>query len=326
MRFGVLGCADIADRRFLPALASVAGAELVALASRSPSRARAFAERFGGTPVTGYERLLERDDVDAVYVPVPAGLRARWIERALLAGKHVFAEKPLATGGEEVHRLVKLARARKLTLMENFAFVHHSQHAAVRQLLAGGEIGELRGFTAAFAVPPRPPGDIRLKPELGGGALLDVGVYPLRAALHFLGTDLKVTDAVLRYDHAVGVDLIGAARLAAPDDVDVRLLFGMTTRYASGYQFLGSRGSLTVEHVFTTPSEHRPVILLESKGRLERRTVAPDEQWENILRHFTGLVTSATPVGGDASVGQLLVRRAELTDQISDHGERSRAG
>ncbi|MEU6714618.1 Gfo/Idh/MocA family oxidoreductase [Nonomuraea sp. NPDC046802] len=320
MRFGVLGCADIAARRFLPALARVAGAEPVALASRSPSRARAFAERFGGAPVTGYQRLLERDDVDAVYVPLPAGLRAPWIERALLAGKHVFAEKALATGGEEVRRLVEPARAGKLTLMENFAFVHHRQHAVVRRLLAEGEIGEVHEFRAVFAVPPRPPGDIRLRPELGGGALLDVGVYPIRAALHFLGTNLKVSDAVLRYDDTLGVDVIGGTRLAAPD-LDVRLLFGMTTRYASGYQFLGSRGSLTVEQVFTTPPEHRPVVLLERGGRLERRTVAPDDQWGNILRHFTDVVTGAAPVAEDASAGELLVRQAELADEVRAQGK-----
>src|SRR5204863_9324953 len=136
--------------------------------SRDGDRARSVARQYGCAAVEGYEALLDRPDVDAVYLPVPTGLHAVWTARALQAGKHVLAEKPLATTREEASELGALARSRDLVLMENYMFVHHSQHRAVRDLVDGGAIGELRVFSAAFGFPPGPATDIRYRPELGG--------------------------------------------------------------------------------------------------------------------------------------------------------------
>jgi NDP-hexose-3-ketoreductase len=92
LRMGVMGCADIAWRRTLPAMLSDAAVQIVAIASRDRRRAAEFTDRFGGIPLEGYDSLLERDDVDAVYIPLPALLHAEWIERTLEAGKHVLVE------------------------------------------------------------------------------------------------------------------------------------------------------------------------------------------------------------------------------------------
>src|SRR5439155_2303453 len=100
---------------------------------------------------------------------------------------HVLVEKPAAVAAGEARALVERAERRGLVLMENFAFVRHLQHAVVRRLLDGGAIGELRGVTCEFAFPPREPTDIRYRRDLGGGALLDAGVYPVRAARLFRG-------------------------------------------------------------------------------------------------------------------------------------------
>lgn len=225
-------------------MAALAGIELIAVASRTPARARAVATRYGGLPVASYEGLLELPDVEAVYLPLPAALHAQWIERALRHGKHVLAEKPLTTSPEDTGRLVSLAEAHGLVLRENYLFLQHSQHRQVRKLLAAGVIGELRAFTATFAIPPRPAEDIRYRPELGGGALLDVGGYPIRAAQFFLGPDLAVAGASLRYDQTLGVDIGGGALLYRPDGVNAHLVFRFDHLYSSGYQLLGSSGRL----------------------------------------------------------------------------------
>lgn len=187
LRIGVIGCAAIARRRMLPAMRAHPGIEIAAVASRDAAKAADTAEQFGCRPVTGYEKLLALDEVQAVYVPLPAALHEQWIEAALAAGKHVLAEKPLTTDPVRTRRLMDLARARGLTLMENVMFVHHSRHAAVKRLVGEGAIGELRAFQASFTIPALPGDDIRYRPELGGGSLYDVGVYPVRAAVHFLG-------------------------------------------------------------------------------------------------------------------------------------------
>jgi len=109
LRMAVLGCADIAWRRMLPAMVADPGVRVAAIASRRLSRASEFTDRFGGAPVEGYGALLDRDDVDAVYIPLPARMHAEWIERALLAGKHVLAEKPMTDNPADTGRLQALA-------------------------------------------------------------------------------------------------------------------------------------------------------------------------------------------------------------------------
>lgn len=158
LRFGVIGCADIAWRRTLPAMETDPAIDVVAIASRDGDRARTFTDRFGGTPYAGYQAVAEHEDVDAVYIPLPLMLHAEWIERCLDAGKHVLVEKPMSDGYKESARLLDLARERGLVLLENYMFLYHSQHAAVRKLLADGAIGDLRGFHSAFTIPPKPPG------------------------------------------------------------------------------------------------------------------------------------------------------------------------
>jgi dTDP-3,4-didehydro-2,6-dideoxy-alpha-D-glucose 3-reductase len=120
VRMGVMGCANIALRRMLPAFAADPGIAVTAVASRDGNRARRVASQYGCAAVTGYAALLEDQAVEAVYVPLPLALHAEWIERALLAGKHVLGEKPLSQHPATTCRLFALARARGLVLAENF--------------------------------------------------------------------------------------------------------------------------------------------------------------------------------------------------------------
>ncbi|WP_433226646.1 Gfo/Idh/MocA family protein [Microtetraspora malaysiensis] len=313
VRFGVLGCADIAWRRMLPAMAAEPDVRLVAVASREEAKARKFAARFGCEPVTGYRNLLLRPDVDAVYVPLPAMLHAEWVERALLAGKHVLAEKPLTSSHRQASRLVELAGSRGLLLFENFMFLHHSQHAAVRRLLADGVIGELRAFAAAFTIPPKPAGDIRYQAEVGGGALLDIGVYPIRAALHFLGPELGFAGGVLRWNTRRNVVSSGSILLATPQGVSAQLTFGMEHSYRTTYELSGSAGRILLDRVFTPPESHRPVVRIERQDRSEELVLPSDHQFANVVRHFTQALRQGHDLAAEA--GNTL-RQARLVDQV----------
>jgi predicted dehydrogenase len=310
VRLGLLGCADVATRRVLPAVAALPGIELVAVASRTLAKAQALAGQFGGHAVQGYQRLLAREDVDAVYLPLPSGLHAPWIRQAIQSGKHVLAEKPLTTDLAETVDLVSLAHATGRVLRENFMFVHHSQHRRVRELLAGGAIGELRSFSATFAIPPRPPGDIRYQRELGGGALFDVGVYPLRAAQLLLGCELAVAGAVLRHDTALGVDVGGGVLLGRADGVSAHLEFGLAHRYTSNYQLLGSSGLLSVEHAFTPPADHRPVIRVEWQDHRQEFVLPGDDQCANTVAAFVRAVREGPVVDDTVVIQAELVERS----------------
>ncbi|MDX6355704.1 MAG: dTDP-3,4-didehydro-2,6-dideoxy-alpha-D-glucose 3-reductase, partial [Streptomyces sp.] len=262
VRIGVLGCAEIARRRMLPAFAADPGTELVAVASRELPKAEETARPYGCRAVLGYEALLADPSVDAVYVPLPAALHDRWTRAALEAGKHVLAEKPLTLDPGRTAALFALARRRGLALMENVMFTQHPQHEAVRQLVADGALGELRTFHAEFSIPRRPPGDIRYQPELGGGALWDTGVYPLRAALHLLGPDLTLLAAHLSDPAGLGAPSAGTALLLhRPTAVTATLAFGLDHAYRSTYTLTGARAHLTLPHAFTPPADHPPTLL-----------------------------------------------------------------
>ncbi|MEU6393831.1 Gfo/Idh/MocA family oxidoreductase [Streptomyces sp. NPDC046939] len=307
---GVLGCADIAWRRTLPAVLAVDGIEVAAVASRDPEKARRFATRFGCSAVTGYEALLARDDIDAVYIPLPAMLHADWIERALRAGKHVLAEKPLSADHATTVRLLGLARSADRVLVENFMFPHHSQLGRIAELRRS--VGTLRSFSSAFTIPPKPADDIRYLPAVGGGALLDVGVYPLRAALHLLGPDLDVAGAVLRVDRTRGAVLSGSVLLHTADGVPAHIDFGMEHAYRADYEFVGTDGTLAVERVFTPPATYRPVVLVTREGRQEEVILAEDDQAANTVRWFADAVAGRAVSHGHTET----VHLARLVGQV----------
>jgi len=296
VRIGVLGCAAIAWRRLLPGFAAAPGCRVAAIASRDPAKARTFTERFGGEPVHGYAGLLEHPEVDAVYVALPTGMHHEWVGRALRAGKHVLAEKPLATTAEHAAELTALATARGLVLRENYLFLHHGQHNAVRALLEGGAIGEVHAFAAAFGIPRRPAEDFRHRPELGGGALLDVGVYPLGAAGLFLGEGLRVLGAHLAVDRETGVDVAGAALLRDAAGVTASLEFGMAHQYRNRYEFWGSDGHLSLDRVFTPPADQAPEVRIERADGVERIVLPAQDQVAAAVAAFEAAVRAATAV------------------------------
>ena len=152
--------------------------EIVAVGSRDRARAETYAREHGIERAHGsYEELLADPDVDAVYVALPNALHVEWSIRALEAGKHVLSEKPLSRDPAQVARAFDAAEAAGLLLMEGFMYRHHPQTRKLKELVDNGAIGELRVVRTHFSFALDRPGDVRWDPELGGGALLDLGCY-----------------------------------------------------------------------------------------------------------------------------------------------------
>uniref|UniRef100_UPI00261D2FBD Gfo/Idh/MocA family protein n=1 Tax=Trebonia sp. TaxID=2767075 RepID=UPI00261D2FBD len=178
VRIGILGTARIAGRALLAPSAAVPSVAVVAVAGRDATRASAFAARHGIPRAYGsYEELLDSPAVDAVYVPLPNALHARWTLRALAAGKHVLCEKPFAANAAEAGEVLDAAQASGLVVMEG---MHYRYHPLVRRLVAmigDGAIGAVRHVQAWTSWPVGDPADIRYDYALGGGALMDGGCY-----------------------------------------------------------------------------------------------------------------------------------------------------
>lgn len=282
IRVGIMGAAKIARRSVVPALLKLGDRfELVAAASRDEAKAKQFAAEFACEPVTGYAELLARDDIDAVYIPLPTGLHAEWVGRAIAAGKHVYAEKSFASNAGQTAALVAAAQARSVAVMEGYMFLYHRQQAVVADWLQQGLIGELRHFHGSFGFPPLPADDFRYDEAVGGGVLMDAAGYPLRAALHLLGDDLSVRAASVRRCPQRGTSLWGSAFLARPDGVGASIGFGFDNFYQCRYELWGSKGKLVAERAYTPGPAFAPRLTLETATDRSELDVEPDN-------HFIG--------------------------------------
>jgi predicted dehydrogenase len=310
---GVLGAADIAWRRTIPALLRCPRVRLAAVASRTPDNARAFADRFGCAAVTGYERLLEREDVRAVYIPLPNALHEQWADAALRAGKHVLVEKSLTVNAAAATSLAATARERGLAFMENFAFLHHTQHQRVLDLIAEGAIGAPRVLSASFGIPRADPGLIRYSRELAGGALRETGCYPVRVAQLFLGADIDVLGARLRYEEAGGVDTSGSVLLADGAGMTAQCDFGLDHAYRNTYAVWGSEGRIEVDWAFTPPPETRPVLRLHRADHREEWTLPAADQFLGAVTAFAA--ACAEPAAREQHAAAA-VRQASLLESV----------
>ncbi|MBP2329152.1 NDP-hexose-3-ketoreductase [Kibdelosporangium banguiense] len=328
VRIGVLGASSIARRRMLPVLRDDKTIELVAVASRDRQKAERFAAEFGGAAVHHYQALLERDDIDAVYLPVPNALHYRWAREAIILGRHVLAEKPLTTCAADTADLAKLAASKGVVLRENIAFLHHGLHKQVANMVRDGRIGALTHVDASFCFPPLPADDVRYRPELGGGALLDVGVYVVRLAQYFLGEELTVAGAALRQDPSTGVDVGGSAVLCSATGQTATLTFGFEHSYRSHYMLWGSTSRLSVDRAFTPPPTHAPVVRIDEQDHTEETTFPAEHQFAASAAAFAAAVRHARRTGSDPDHGQWAaasVRTAELLDGIAAIAHRSEA-
>ena len=185
LRWGILGCARISRRGLIPGIQASKTGRLAALASRNPDAARAWCDEFKIPKSHGsYQALLDDPEIDAVYLPLPNELHKPWVIAAADAGKHVLCEKPLAINAVEAQEMVEYCRSRGVLLMEAFMWRHQPRSSELKARVAAGLIGDLRLVRSSFSF-PIDPGDWRLDPARGGGALWDVGCYGVNTARFF---------------------------------------------------------------------------------------------------------------------------------------------
>jgi len=293
LKIGVLGCANIAQRSVIPAIESITDFELVAIASRTKEKAQEFANQFNCNAIEGYQNLLDRKDIDVIYMPLPTGLHEEWVIKALESGKHILIEKSLAMNYDSAKRMVDLAREKGLLIMENFMFLYHNQHQFVKDLIDKGEIGEVRCFRSSFGFPPLANDNFRYNKALGGGALLDAAAYTVRASQLFLGNDIWVEAATLN-NNDTEVDLFGGAYLKAENGLFAEVAFGFDNFYQCNYEIWGSKGKIIAQRAFTPGAEYKPTITLEQQGETFNYEIDAENHFVNILNEFKHCVINGS--------------------------------
>lgn len=285
LKIGVLGCANIAKKSVIPAILSIPDFELVAVASRTAEKAQEFASLFGCEAVEGYQKLIDKKDIDVIYMPLPTGLHEEWVLKALEADKHILIEKSLAMNYSSAEKMVRKAKEKGLLIMENFMFLYHSQHQIVKQLIAEGKIGKIRCFRSSFGFPPLPSDNFRYNKKLGGGALLDAAAYTVRASQLFLGNDLNVKAASLSYNEN-GVDIFGGAFLKNKNGLFSEVAFGFDNFYQCNYEIWGSKGKIIAHRAFTPAPDFKPLITVEQQEEKFDIEVPAENHFINILHEF----------------------------------------
>ncbi|PLY16324.1 MAG: oxidoreductase [Sedimenticola sp.] len=312
LRFGIVGCGGIANKGFAPALEKVSCASLGAACDVAPDRAEALTRRFGGVPVSDYEQILLRDDIDAVYIATPVGTHARIAMAALEHGKHVLCEKPLTATLDEARTLIAAFAKKDVALFEGFMYQYHTQHQAVRDLIDEGQVGTPFHFQAWFGFPPLPSDNFRYDPDLGGGALLDAGAYTIHAARRFFGAEPERVSAML--DHgSEKVDTRGAVQFDFGQGRTAHLVFGFNHFYRSRYSVWGTAGLVTLGRAFAVPATLMPPLRLEKQDHVEDRLLPPCDHFAAEIEVFCGGYESSgvrTQWLADA------LAQAEVIDQV----------
>ena len=260
VRWGVLSTANIALRKVIPGMRRAANVEVLGIASRDADRARIAARELGIPRAYGtYEDLLSDPDIDAVYIPLPNHLHARWTTEAALHGKHVLCEKPLAMTAADARTMVEVCRGAGILLMEAFMYRLHPSWVAARELVASGRIGRLRAVDSWFSYFNDDPANIRNIREAGGGALFDIGSYSVNLSRMLFDREPDAVRSVVIRDPVSGVDVLTSGLLRFGDGVAT---FTCSTRSEPDQrvEIYGDRGRISIEIPFNIPPD-RPTRL-----------------------------------------------------------------
>jgi predicted dehydrogenase len=292
VRWGVIGTAGIARKNFLPAVRE-AGGEAAAVAGRDAERTSRWARGNGvGRAVVGYQQLIDDPDVDALYIPLPNALHAEWTIRALRAGKPVLCEKPLTGSLAETEQVLAVARDTGIPLWEAFVFPFHDQMRRLRGLLADGVIGDLREIQSNFHfLMTQRDTNIRMSAALAGGALLDVGCYPVRLARDLFAAEHTSAWAAADYDPG-GVDVSTWGCLGFPGGRRLLLSSGFNRAQDTFSRLLGTAGQINITNPFHPATQDRFEVWVEGSEPSVHPGAGPNqESFTPAVRHIQAVVT-----------------------------------
>lgn len=320
MRLGIVGCSEIAFRRFMPAIENIKEIEVVAVAEEyDTSKLEPFCQTYNVEGMDSFDSLIEREDIEALYIPQPPALHYKWAKKALLKGKHVLIEKPSTIQYSDSEELVRIAKEKELALHENYMFQYHSQIKQIKKMLDEGIVGDIRNIRCDFGFPMRAGNDFRYNKELGGGALLDAGGYTAKLATLFLGNTIQVDAATLNGLSDFEVDMYGSIQFSNDDGLVCQTSFGMDNGYRCSLEIWGNKGRLYTNRIFTAPENFQPVVYAETANGIEEIALDADMHFKNSIEEF---VIETEDEQKRISMYDEILLQARLVDEIRKIGTR----
>lgn len=309
---GILGCSDIAERKFMPALANCNRAEPAAVSSRSADKAAAFAAKLNCLHLS-HEGLVASPTVDLVYLSLPNHLHEEWSIKALEAGKHLICEKPLSTSLASAERILACARRNNRLIYENQMFLFHPQHSLVKAMIENGKIGKVRELRSFFGFPTPRKGNFRLDPLQGGGAFHDLARYPLGIAAHLLSSLPADFRGHSTWCNDLNTAVAGTAVNANNEIFSFGIRFGQ--QYEARYEVIGESGRIRLERAYTTPAELENRIVLTVGAKTTETVVPAADHFRLMLEKICTIIQT----GSDFSV---LNRQAATIARLAEQMEK----
>lgn len=301
VRWGILGAANIAVRQVIPATQNSPLCSVLAIASRDVHKARGAAESLDIPRAYGsYDELINDPDIEAIYNPLPNHLHVPWTIRAAERGKHVLCEKPIAMNAAEAEQLLAVQQRTGVQIAEAFMVRTHPQWLAARDLVANGRIGDLRLINGHFTYYKVDPNDVRSNPEWGGGALMDIGCYPITMSRWMFGEEPVEVLGQLEFDPNMHVDRVGSALMRFPSGQAV-FTFGGQVALHQQMKMFGTRAHISVDVPFNPPSDRTTRVVLDDArdlvgGGAEIFTFAPVNQYTIQATRFSEAVRGMAEV------------------------------
>jgi xylose dehydrogenase (NAD/NADP) len=316
VKWGIVSTADI-NRKVIPGAQASDKVELIAVASRDGGRAERYAEEWGIERAYGsYDALFEDPDVEAVYISLPNTMHCEWSIRAVEAGKHVLCEKPMSRHAQEVEAAFDAAERAGRLLMEAFMYRHNPQTHRLRELVADGAIGDLRLVRSAFSYSLHDAENIRLRTEVDGGSLMDVGCYCVSGSRLLAGEP----ELVFGRQHLgpTGTDWVFAGTMVFPGDVVALFDCGTSLPERDELEAVGAEGSLFLDDPWHC---YVPVIELRRDGGVERIELRPEDSYRLELENLSDAIRGEAELllGAEDAIAQ--ARAIEALSGAAETGE-----
>jgi predicted dehydrogenase len=278
LAWGILGTANIGIKRVIPAIIAGQRGTVAAIASRDAGRAAKVAADFGiGRSYGSYQALLDDPAIEAIYNPLPNHLHVEWTVKALEAGKHVLCEKPIALCAQDAHAIVAARDRSGKRVVEAFMVRCHPQWHRARALVRSGRIGTVRSIQSAFVFSVLDPNNVRNRADIGGGALYDVGCYPIVTARYLFESEPERAIALVDRDPRSGVDSLTSGMLAFPNGRQLTFVSSLQVAPYQRVVVLGSEGRIELAVPFTPQKDHGCRIIIDSGKSLDGSSAAVEE-------------------------------------------------
>jgi len=284
IRFGIIGCSNIAETSVIPAIKESKFAEVEFIGSRNKKKASLIAKKFGCKKFGDYQDVINDKNIDAVYISTPVSLHEKWTIKSAKMKKNILCEKSLSDSFQSVKKMVNIAKKNKILLFEGLMFRFHPSHKKILEL--NKKMGENFTFYSRYGFPAISKKNIRYNKKLGGGILNDAACYPIYASRMIFGKEPKKIKCVFQRDIETGIDEKTTISLIFDKNQTAQFSCGYKLEYQNMYSIWNERGSIFLERAYNIPSKMRPIITMQRQMKNKKIILQPANHFTLMIDNF----------------------------------------